>query len=262
MPEMPASRSEARAGAPGTDNWEEHWERYSDSAGDNPAQAYRRRLVLEHLGAAPDRILDIGCGQGDLVRDIAERFPGAELAGVEWSGAGIAVAQKKVPRARFQQRDLLAPAPPPGELAGWATAAVCSEVLEHVDDPVLLLRHVRDYMAPGSTLVVTVPGGPMSAFDRHIGHRAHYRPDQLRDVLERSGFAVQRLLQAGWPFFNLYRLLVVVRGRKLIDEVARDGDGSSSPLARLAMRGFRTLFRWNRETSRWGWQLVAVATAP
>ena len=28
----------------------------------------------------------------------------------------------------------------PADLAGWGTHAVCSEVLEHVDDPVTLLR--------------------------------------------------------------------------------------------------------------------------
>ena len=77
-------------------------------------------------------------------------------------------------------RDLLRDPAPDAEWAGWATHAVCSEVLEHVDEPVVLLRNARSWLAPGCRLVVTVPGGPMSAFDRHIGHRRHFSPGGSR----------------------------------------------------------------------------------
>ncbi len=56
----------------------------------------------------------------------------------------------------------------------WADFAVCSEVLEHLDDPVLFLKNSAALMSPGCKLIVTVPGGPMSAFDKHIGHRRHF----------------------------------------------------------------------------------------
>jgi hypothetical protein len=59
---------------------------------------------------------------------------------------------------------------------------------------------------------------------------------------------------AGFPFFNLYRGVVIARGSKLIGDVA----GQTSPAARMAMRGFAELFRWNLKTR--GWQTVAVAT--
>ena len=57
--------------------------------------------------------------------------------------------------------------------------------------------------------VVTVPGGPMSAFDRHIGHRRHFSPDDLRAVLLAAGFQVERTTGVGFPFFNLYRLVAI-----------------------------------------------------
>jgi trans-aconitate methyltransferase len=104
------------------------------------------------------------------------RWPAAELAGVEVSERGIAEARAKVPDATFESRDLVEPGDPPPGLAGWASHAVCCEVLEHVDDPVAMLVHATAYLAPRSMLAVTVPGGPMSAFDRHIGHRRHYTP--------------------------------------------------------------------------------------
>ena len=40
---------------------------------------------------------------------------------------------------------------------------------------------------PPAPLVVTVPGGPMSAFDHHIGHRRHYDIPDLTALLEGRG---------------------------------------------------------------------------
>ena len=100
--------------------------------------------------------------------------------------------------------DIFAPPASLNEFTNWATHAVCSEVLEHVDDPVAFLKRARDYLAPGARLIVTVPGGPMSAFDRHIGHRQHFDRLKIRSMLEQAGYSVERTYLAGFPFFNLY----------------------------------------------------------
>src|SRR5207247_2369477 len=99
--------------------------------------------------------------------------------------------------------DLFATQPEIAPLEGWANAAVCSEVLEHVDSPVAFLRAASRYLMEGSTLVVTVPGGPFSAFDRHIGHRQHFTRASIRRVLENAGFEIERVTLAGFPFFNI-----------------------------------------------------------
>jgi SAM-dependent methyltransferase len=247
-----------------TDDWDEHWHAYADSAEVNPAQRYRRRLIFAALGAVGcgARVIDVGSGTGDLIADLHERFPDAELLGLELSTTGVALAASKVPSARFLQRDLLVPADVPGELRGWATHLVCSEVLEHVEDPVALLRNVLPYLAPGCRVVVTVPGGPISAFDRSIGHRRHYRPDEISDVLEQAGLQVERTRGAGFPFFNLYRWVVILRGERLVRDVARSHGGESATgTARAAMRVFDWLFRANLSRTRLGYQLVAVGHA-
>jgi SAM-dependent methyltransferase len=242
------------------DDWDAHWGQYAATAEDNPAQAYRRRRTLALLREAgsPRRLLDVGSGQGDLLRSLDPEFPEAELVGLELSETGIAEGRRKVPRARFVRRNLLVDAPVPPDLERWATHAVCSEVLEHVDDPALLLRHAAAFMAPGCRLVVTVPGGPRSAYDRHIGHRPHFSRDRLRSVLASGGFDVDSVQAAGFPAFNLYKLVVIARGERLIAEVA---DDRPSRAAELAMRAFDGLFRVAAlPATPWGWQLVAVAT--
>ena len=167
------------------DNWDEHWDRYAAAASRNPAQRMRHDLILRLLAAKPgDRVLDIGSGQGDLMVRLQATEPRAELLGFELSASGVAISRRKVPAGKFFVADLFQP---PAEIAGfkdWAHAAVCSEVLEHVDSPTDFLKAARPYLAEGARLVVTVPGGPMSAFDRHIGHRQHFTRESISRVLD------------------------------------------------------------------------------
>ena len=206
----------------------------------------------------PARVLDIGSGTGDMAAEIRDAFPATELLGLDVSAAAVEHAARKVPAATFLQRDLVTGSKPEPAYRDWATHAVCSEVLEHVEDPEALLANTRTYLAPGCRLIVTVPGGPMSAFDRHIGHRRHFTAKSMRALLERAGFIVERSVHAGFPFFNLYRLIVLMRGERLIDDGAR---GAGWP-ARLVMTIFGVLFRLNLTRSPWGWQVLAAARVP
>jgi SAM-dependent methyltransferase len=243
------------------DDWDRHWDNFAEAAGHNPAQAYRRRLVLALLAArgAPRRYLDIGCGQGDLVAEVAGRWGDAEVAGIELSARAVELAARKVPRGCFEQFDLLSGQAPPGGFEAWATHATCSEVLEHVDEPEVFLTAARQWLAPGAMLIVTVPGGPMSAFDRHVGHRRHYTASDLTAQLESTAFEVTNSGGAGFPFFNLYRRTVIARGERLVSDV--DATGGVPLLARTAMAVFNGLLAASPRRGRRGWQLYAAGTA-
>jgi SAM-dependent methyltransferase len=250
--------------AAGRDEWDRHWAVYGEPAEGNPANTYRHRLVMKLMGrpGAGDAVLDIGSGQGELALLLKREFPAATVLGIEYSAEGVQRAKAAAAAAGmsvgFVQRDLLEPAAVDPDVAGQATFAVCSEVLEHVDDSGLLLRNATAYLAPGCRLVVTVPGGPRSAFDRHIGHRQHFRPDGLTVLLEGSGFEVEYVARAGFPFFNLYRLAVIARGRRLIADLEHaDGDGGGGAQGAV-LSFFDRAFRYNLQSSPFGWQMVAV----
>jgi len=244
------------------DDWEAHWGQYAESAGLNPAQRMRHDLVARLLWEGPDvtsaRIFDLGSGQGDLLQKLASLLPFAEFLGAELTESGVAISRTKVPQATFVVADIFHPPAALNDFEGWATHAVCSEVLEHVDDPASFLKHAARYMAPDAKLIVTVPGGPMSAFDRHIGHRQHFDRRKIRALLDQAGYAVERIYLAGFPFFNLYRLLVIARGRRLAQDVETQSSGISSGASSM-MKLFRLLFRFNLRDSPFGWQVVAVA---
>ena len=147
--------------------------------------------------------------------------------------------------------------PPQQPAAGYA---VCSEVLEHVDEPARLLRNARSLLLPGCRLIVTVPGGPRSAFDWHIGHRRHFEAADLRRVLSDGGFLVERVLRAGFPTFNLYKLTIIARGRRFIADVENRTMPSRAEL--MARRVFGTGFKYARDDFPLGWQMAAVAHLP
>lgn len=250
------------------DNWDDHWDKFGEAAKGNPANDYRHAMVLKLLGELPDGavVLDIGSGQGQFAVDLQAANPQADVWGVEYSGEGVErsnqAARAQGVKARFIQRNLLEPvAGDPGQ--PLATHAVCSEVLEHVDDPTTLVRNAISLLAPGAKVVVTVPGGPRSAFDKHIGHFRHFTADYLDKVLTDAGLDVDRVLRTGFPFFNLYKLAVIARGERLVNDMeARTSASAPSKLEQTVTKFFQKTFPHNRDDSRLGWQLAAVAHVP
>lgn len=260
--EADATAMKAIDGVPSHDDWDRIWAHHSASAELNPAQEYRRRLILRLLQAdRAARVVDIGSGQGDLARDLAASRPNIEILGLELSLSGIIIAESKCPTARFLQANLL-DVQAPGQYEAWGTHAVCSEVLEHVDDPATLLRNAACYLAPGARIVITVPGGPRTAFDLSIGHRPHFDRKRIATVIRAAGLEVLDVRAAGFPFFNLYRLVVLARGKRLISDVRQQGASAASATASVVLRFFTGLFRWNVDDTPFGWQIVAVARVP
>jgi len=243
---------------PLVNDWDRHWSEFAAAAELSPATHYRRRLALDLLNAnqccGTVRILEIGSGTGEFAETFMARTPRAMFLGLDLSHTGVEISTRRVPPARFLQRDLLASSSAPDGLDFLATHALCCDVLEHVDSPELLLRNASAYMAKECRLVVTVPGGWYNAFYRRIGHRRHYTPAEISTVLSNAGFTVERAVAEGFPFFNLYRMLITLRGDRLID----DATGSPSWIMRASAAVFRLLFHLNF-TNPWGWQTMAVA---
>ena len=84
-------------------------------------------------------------------------------------------------------------------------------ILEHVDDPVAVLRHFRRHLAPGGRMFVTVPNAEvlnrrlghlagmlpdmqqLSDHDVLLGHKRYYTIESLRTDIHEAGYDVVRL---------------------------------------------------------------------
>lgn len=243
------------------DDWNTNWAAQARIAKSNPAQNFRHRLICLLVDKLePKNCLDIGCGSGDLLARMRERREEILLLGLEGSKVGTQLTQQKVPSALVWNVDLTTDTQSwPSEVqAISAECAVLSEVLEHVDDPNGLLKRCGSLLNSSGFIIVTVPGGPRTAFDKAIGHRRHYTRDTLRQLMVGAGFRDVKVSAPGFPFFNLYKLVVFLRGNRLMSDIADFNEGSGR-LAVLVMRLFSILFRITPRSGRWGWQLIAVA---
>jgi len=247
---------------PDRDAWDKHWDEINNATELNPAQLYRHRLLTQlvrNLCRPIDTIIDFGSGQGDLIRMLAPDLQNCRVLGLELSEVGISIARRKTLSAKFYQVDLQADDLPYPEVHGIGTLCLCSEVVEHLDHPRKFLINVRQFMAPGGRLIITVPSGPMNAFERSIGHRQHFTPDSITTLIQSAGLKVSKVYRAGFPFFNLYKIIARLRGEKARHDAATSTNGSPSILVRIVFAAFGLLFRFNLRNTPFGWQLIIIA---
>ncbi|MBO9730978.1 MAG: methyltransferase domain-containing protein [Chitinophaga sp.] len=101
------------------------------------------------------RVLDVGCGNGVISRHLGQF--GYEVLGIDISEKTIAVANERntLPNVKFAAISAEA-LTAQGETYD---AVICSEVLEHLDQPHLLLHTIYASLKDNGLLVVTVPNG-------------------------------------------------------------------------------------------------------
>ncbi|MFO0568756.1 MAG: methyltransferase domain-containing protein [Polyangiaceae bacterium] len=249
--------------------YDQVWKSYGHLDAASPAAFHRRRLIVElSLRAKPDArtVLDAGCGQGQLLGQLARAFPRASLAGADVSEQSLTDTRKKWPSAELFLLDLVRPNFEEEHRSHLAKydLIVCSEVLEHIPDTVLAAKNLRSLLSPRGAVVVTVPGGKMSRFDELIGHQRHFSPRELRRVLEAAGYGVTQAFGWGFPFHNLYRTAVRVASRATMREPSGEASQNRGGLTRVLSgayglfgRGLIPLYYLN--LSRWGEQTLAVA---
>lgn len=109
-------------------------------------------LLARVAAEAPQAVVDLGCGAGNLAPLLMARWPGAQLTGVDSSPEMLARARAAYPKAQFVQGDIGAwrPARPVDVL--YSNAA-----LHWLDGHERLLPALLESLAPGGWLAVQMP---------------------------------------------------------------------------------------------------------
>jgi len=111
-------------------------------------------LVSGFLNTEGSRILDVGCGQGLLIKKLLKSFPNNEVYGIDFSRNLIKMAKASGGNwanllfgdaLRMPFRD------------GSFDLAICSEVVEHVVDPNLLFGSINSCLRKGGYALFTLP---------------------------------------------------------------------------------------------------------
>lgn len=161
---------------------------------------FLRRLELALALARLDepeslRILDLGCGEGLLMRRLREIHPRHSVTGVDHNPN---VAAIELPGVKVVRGDLLRPESLP---LGPFERIFCLDVLEHIEDLELPLRLVRGALSPDGLLVVSAPSenlfhkvcrflikGTFSEKEGPASSPHHHRADTLRRDIAAAGF--------------------------------------------------------------------------
>lgn len=112
------------------------------------------------------RVVDLGCGPGNSTQVLAERFPEAQVLGIDTSPDMIAAARKRLPHVTFALGDVARLALPEPADVLFANA-----VLQWVPDHEALLPHLMGQLAPGGYLAIQMPDNldqPSHVAMRHV----------------------------------------------------------------------------------------------
>jgi SAM-dependent methyltransferase len=151
------------------------------------------------------RVIDVGCGTGNVLRMLERESSGGEVVGIELFGEGVEHARRRV-RSPVMVGELREQHfEKPFDIVGMF------DVLEHIDDDAGELERVRSVLTASGRLLITVPAHPdlWSDFDVASHHHRRYTETSLRAVLGRSGFTVEYLT----PFMSLLYPMMRLRHR-------------------------------------------------
>ncbi len=113
-----------------------------------PALELLARVPLE----APRLVYDLGCGAGQLSRLMAERWPHAQVIGVDSSAAMLKQAGEALPNLRWQQQDLATWAP-----EGRPDLIYSNAALHWLPEHASLFTRLVNSLAEGGVLAVQMP---------------------------------------------------------------------------------------------------------
>lgn len=186
--------------------FERVWEREGDLFG-----LYREsngELFPDFRITASDMVVDVGCGDGGACVFAARQ--GAETIGVDIDPAMIDVTNKRLREETASQRwqTHVSDSNPLPLKSGIASKVICQEVLEHVDDPAIVVSELVRIGRPDSWYLLSVPDPVCESIHREIAlpiywtkpyHQRIFQREAFERLVEDSGLTIVR--RASYSFF-------------------------------------------------------------
>jgi len=166
-----------------------------------------KRLILRALfepEVEQERVLDLGCGTGGILRHWAQR---CRCVGIDVSELALEISRRKGVRAlargdlnRLPFRD------------HSFDTVLALDVLEHLDDDVRFLAGASRVCAPGGRMILSVPAFQLlwSKHDESFLHKRRYTARQLERVVRRAGLIPERTTYTNFwvfPVAAVWRLI-------------------------------------------------------
>lgn len=130
-----------------------------------------RDLLAQVPLAAPSQVYDLGCGPGNSTALLLQRFPEAEVTGIDNSPAMLEAARAVCPQARFRFADLSE-----WEPEGTADLLFSNATFQWVPDHLAVLERLAADLPQGGVLAVQMPDNLMEPSHRLMRAAAEQGP--------------------------------------------------------------------------------------
>ncbi|MEO8581963.1 MAG: class I SAM-dependent methyltransferase [Patescibacteria group bacterium] len=154
------------------------------------------KKVLEMFGLKKLEILDLGCGVGTIDFYLAKK--GHELTGIDISQDAIDICNQVKKELEFLNATFVQGDVQKTHFKKKFDFVICSEVIEHVEDDVGLLKTIGNLLTDSGVLLLTTPSvnaplyrlGFLKSFERRVGHLRRYQMKKLIELIEQAGFEI------------------------------------------------------------------------
>lgn len=187
-----------------TDNYRKH--KTSSKLQKALLSRFNQTLLQEASNLNPESILDVGCGEGFTLEKLRKAKIGKKLEGVDFLDRAIELGKKEHPKLKLKQGSIY-------DLKYKDNSfdlVICSEVLEHIDDPEKglqeLVRVSKKYVLlsvpnePFFMLGNFLRGKNLSRFGNDIEHINHWTFWQFRNFVGRYMTIKTMKLPIPWTF--------------------------------------------------------------
>lgn len=147
----------------------------------------------------PERMMDVGCGNGHTIAFFKNQWPNTEYTGVDISDVALEIARERIPDAKFSQEL---------PLGNWDVITVMG-VAEHFEDPVRELHRIGTRLSPDGVLYLEVPNCLAYSDELKEGFRQtragsgqnewHWRRETWERAILDADFEIVRKLSAATP---------------------------------------------------------------
>jgi SAM-dependent methyltransferase len=228
--------------------YDDAWGEWNDMIAYSPAPRIRRDKVISWLRKVSFKsLLDVGCGNGEFLREVNRVIPEVSLAGADISQAVIKQNRTRMPDMEFLTLDL-----DNASLPKKFDVVVCMEVVEHCADYRKAIKRLAEMT--DKRLFITVPCGPLFEIDRRVGHTRHFTAEEIENALKDSGFKDIKIQRWGFPFFNIYKYAINMFPNRMSESFLSSRYGLKQKIVASAVyASFKLCLPY------WGYQLLAYA---
>jgi ubiquinone/menaquinone biosynthesis C-methylase UbiE len=183
-------------------DYDDEWTKWSDMKKFGPMSRFSRKIILDMLKNIEfESFLDIGCGEGTLIREIIKTIKTFKVLGTDISKHIIDINRNKINGAEFEHLNV-----EESFINKKFDLVTAIDVIEHIKDDIAALKNI--YKMCGKYFLLSTLQGRMRKFEKNVGHYRNYDRDELIINLKRIGFKVEKIIEWGFPFYSpFYRNL-------------------------------------------------------